>query len=320
MASPLDGLIEPLLERDENAIRDAIHLRFERQPAGEALDDIIRFSLLAFAPSQHGIGALLATVAASELLEATDAERLVSECAIYAARVRQPWSEAPITDPPNLTAADEGSPEQIARAIDSHDRLAAERWLARILEAADAKARFFDAATADAGDGGQNAIVAVAAWRLASRFPARYRYAALRVATATWTTTAPLQLADAGSSTAEEALAHALSRFLTERGSPLAFQGLLAADAARFLAGEELVEAAARVAAVVPRGESTQHSAVDDETPLEPYELSRDFGAWLHCHALAKRWNEVSEEDRRAMIAAAKQNLDATSYSEWTFA
>ena len=97
-------LYEPFLERDEPAIRAAIR-EFRRSHTSEELfQNVARFAVLAFAPSQHAKHAMICCLSAWELREdlGNQWDDLLTECAIYAAASRQPWSEPPITDPPAL--------------------------------------------------------------------------------------------------------------------------------------------------------------------------------------------------------------------------
>jgi hypothetical protein len=93
-------LYEPLIERDLNAIPDAVRAFLDHSSPHELFLAVARFAVLAYAPSQHSKRAVMACRAAWDLREAMG-ERwsaLLTECARYAAEARRPWSEPPILD------------------------------------------------------------------------------------------------------------------------------------------------------------------------------------------------------------------------------
>ena len=93
-------LYEPLIERDLDAIPDAVREFLAENPPHELFLAVARFAVLAYAPSPHSKRAVMACRAAWDLRDVmgqgwTD---LLSECARYAAVSRRPWSEPPILD------------------------------------------------------------------------------------------------------------------------------------------------------------------------------------------------------------------------------
>ncbi|HYR28549.1 MAG TPA: hypothetical protein VEU30_08790 [Thermoanaerobaculia bacterium] len=91
-------LYEPLIERDLDAIPDAVRAFLAERSPHELFLAVARFAVLAYAPSQHAKRAVMACRAAWDLRDAMGEQwpTLLSECARYAAESRQPWSEPPI--------------------------------------------------------------------------------------------------------------------------------------------------------------------------------------------------------------------------------
>lgn len=141
MPGATSALYEPLLERDLGAFREAARAFGSDEELWMA---VTRFAVLAYAPSQHGKRAVMACRAAYALREELGARwrDIVVECGCYAGEARQPWSEAPILDPPEPF---DGS---LADAVRSGDRLLGERWLAAHLD--DAESHLREAAQGDA--------------------------------------------------------------------------------------------------------------------------------------------------------------------------
>ena len=79
---------------------------------------------------------------------------MLTECAIYAGGSRQPWSEPPMLDPPQVE-----EPPDLDAAIRDGDRLAAERWLSFHLDAPELEESYFEAASRDFEDLGHKLIV-----------------------------------------------------------------------------------------------------------------------------------------------------------------
>src|SRR3954468_10105011 len=124
---------EPLIERDVAAIPAAVAEFRAAHSADETWTSVTRFAVLAFAPSQHSMHALLACLSIWDLREEL-AERFddaIVQCAIYAAASRQPWSEPPMLDLPKLEADQRGDLDELREVIAASDRLRAERWLAK---------------------------------------------------------------------------------------------------------------------------------------------------------------------------------------------
>src|SRR5437763_11273792 len=129
-------MIESLLERDETRIRAAIREFCESHSTDELFLEVARFAVMAYAPSQHSKHALLACLSAHDIREECGDrwDSLLTECAIYAAQSRQPWSEPPILDPPAVEPDQRGDVEELRAAVAAGDRLRAERWLAKRID------------------------------------------------------------------------------------------------------------------------------------------------------------------------------------------
>ena len=108
-------LYEAFIERDIAAIPAAVRAYRDEHGSEETFKAIGRFAVLAYAPSQHGKHALLACLAAWRLRAEPYFDDVVTQCAIYAAESRQPWSEPPILTPPALDDDQRGDLE-IGRA------------------------------------------------------------------------------------------------------------------------------------------------------------------------------------------------------------
>ena len=162
----MNELYEPFLERELEAIPDAVRAyRAEHSPE-ETWLAVTRFALLAYAPSEHSRHALLCCLAVHDV-GITD-EWLV-ELARYAAESRQPWSEPPIFDPPAV----EVDPGALRDLLE--DRHAAERWLAFHLDDGEDELR------AVAAEHGDALLVVDAAIRLVPLLGEKGKYATLRV-------------------------------------------------------------------------------------------------------------------------------------------
>ncbi|HUJ14357.1 MAG TPA: hypothetical protein VL284_11260 [Thermoanaerobaculia bacterium] len=292
-------LYEPLLERDEPAIRSAIRDFRRTRTSEELFNAIAHFAVLAFAPSQHSKHAMIACVSAWDVREdAGDRwDDLLTECAIYAAASRQPWSEPPITTPPALEPGQRGGIGELREAVATGDRLRGERWLAHRLRDRNLSRDFFTVATDDFEDLGHKLIVAVNAWRLSQMFPA---YPTLR--TAIWEMTS--YRGDARSPVTGDLI----ERMIASRGEIESAHALFVLDAALQTGDAEIMK---RVGPALA-GHDRQKPV---HTRFETYRLARDCGACLKSFAVAKRLGDAR------IIAAAKDNLQhAPSLEDFSFA
>jgi hypothetical protein len=176
-------LYEPLLERDEKGIRAAIREFRRVHTSDELFAAIARFAVLAYAPSQHAKHAVICCRSAWDIrhLLGETFDEVLTECAIYAAGSRQPWSEPPITDPPALDDDQRGDVGELRECVATGDRLRAERWLAKRYRDPDFLRDYFAVASDDYEDLGHKLIVAVTAWKLASIFGEHAAYPTLRI-------------------------------------------------------------------------------------------------------------------------------------------
>src|SRR5436190_1510308 len=129
--------------------RDDADGRGRRQPVGRGGGDGGGGAVLAYSPSQHGKHAVLACLAAWALRGEPYFDDVVTQCAIYAAESRQPWSEPPIMSPPAIDDDQRGDLDELLEAIAASDRLRGERWLARRLDDGDLARDYFAAAADD---------------------------------------------------------------------------------------------------------------------------------------------------------------------------
>jgi hypothetical protein len=285
-------LYEPLLERDESGIRSAVR-EFRRSHSSEELfAALARFAVLAYAPSQHAKHAVICCRSAWDIREELGDrfDDVLTECAIYAASSRQPWSEPPIPDPPALDSHQRGDIEELRECVATGNRLRAERWLAKRYRDADFPRDFFTVASDDYEDLGHKLIVAVTAWKLASIFGEQGAYATLRIGV--WEMTAYR-----GDS--KPPAGDVVANMIANRGEVESAHAVFHYDAMRVAAG-----APARPAGGAPA-----------TTQMPVYRLARDYGAYLKSFSVAKRLNDPR------IIAAAKYNLDhAPSFEEFSFA
>ncbi|MDQ6801584.1 MAG: hypothetical protein M3041_12175 [Acidobacteriota bacterium] len=286
------NLYEPLLERDESGIRTAIGEFRRSHTSAELFAAIARFAVLAYAPSQHAKHAVISCRSAWEIRDdlGDRFDDVITECAIYAAGSRQPWSEPPFTDPPAIDADQRGDIDELRDCVATGDRLRAERWLAKRYRDSDFSRDYFAVASDDYEDLGHKLIVAVTAWKLASIFGEQGAYASLRIGIREMT-------AYRGSS--KPPGGDVVANMIAKRGDIESAHAVFHHDAAREAEGRSVVaRAPARRAGGAP-----------------VYRLARDYGAYLKSFSVANRLGD----DR--IIAAAKYNLDhATSFEEFSFA
>ncbi len=261
---------------------------------------ITQFAVLAYAPSQHSKHAMISCLAAWELREdqGTRWDDLLTECAIYAATSRQPWSEPPITDPPALEPGQRGDIDELRECVATLDRLRGERWLARRYRDRNFARDFFTVATDDFEDLGHKLIVAVTAWKLANLFPP---FPTLR--TGIWEMTA--YRGDARSPVTHDVI----ERMIANRGEMESAHAVFLYDAALETHDEEIMK---RVGGA-PRPSAASAAGGGGAPPI--YRLARDYGAYLKSCVIAKRLGDAR------IAEAAKYNLDhASSFEDYSFA
>jgi len=311
---------EPLIERDLAAVPAAVAEFRATHSAEETWTSVTRFAVLAFAPSQHSLHALLACLSVWDLREELG-ERFddaIVQCAIYAAASRQPWSEPPMLDPPKVEADQRGDVEELREAIAGSDRLRAERWLAKRYTDADFATDYFVVASDDFEDLGHKLIVACAAMRLADLLGEKGRYAMLRVGVWEMVAVGAGKLAVQGVSVELDSLCVALiANVIANDGDIVSAHALFLFDAALRTNDDAVI---ARVA---------EHlSDVKPSTPvISPptpavlvYPFARDYGACLKAHAVAKRLRpRFPNADFDGMLAAMHRNRQKPS-EELTFA
>lgn len=323
-----------MIGRDLHAIPDAVRA-FRRTHSSEQLfEGVIRFAILAFAPSQHGKHAFLACLAARELREAAGEryDELLTECAIYAAASRPPWSEPPVTDPPPIDRDEPHDRAELRAAIHSSDRLRGERWLAANLDSPSLAADLFSVAADDPQALGDSLIVAVTAWKAASLLDPRGRYAALRTAIVEMTAAnpsaavseTPAPVSGDAASGLTPLFAGLIEATLAESGSPVAAERVFLLDAAieaGLIAGDESITD--RVRAALHGFESTP--VADEVAPLfrvPIYTLARDYAMSLRALALFARIgaNHRGAGFGRFVAAADDHREHGPSYEDFSFA
>jgi hypothetical protein len=320
-ALQMTPLYEALLERDVAAIPATVRAYRDEHGSEETFKAIGRFAVLAYSPSQHGKHAVLACLAAWDLREEPYFDDVVTQCAIYAAEGRQPWSEPPIMTPPALDDDQRGDLAELLEAIAASDRLRGERWLAKRFDDDDLSRDYFAAAADDFDDLGHKLIVADAAWRLVPILGEQGRFAALRLGI--WEMTAyhgDEHYEERGEALdAETLFARLVDNFVSARGDIVAAHELFLFDAALGKPVEQ------RVRDYLTKGTGDRGQGTGEgrgspvPRPLSPvpypvYKLSRDYAEYLKMHALAKR------HPHPALLAAARANLDHAHFDELSFA
>ena len=295
MTSAVSELYEPLIERDPAGIRAGVATFRQRHSSDELFMAIARFAILAYAPSQHSKHALLAVLAAWDLRFDCGPrfDDLLTECALYTAGSRQPWSEPPIMDPPPA----EGAPADLRDAVAARDRMAAERWLAGRFEDPALCSELLAVATEDLEDMGHKVIIANAACRLAGILGKKGRFAALRVAV--WEMVSYTGPASQRPGLSGQQLDELIARCVAEDGSMESAHAIF------------LFDALTAAISNPPAGECP---------PI--YDLARDYGQCLKAYAVAKRLR-VSHPTARVddFVAAVRRNLDSgPGYGDWSFA
>ena len=301
-------LYEPLIERNLNAIPAAVRAYRDEHGSDETFLAVARFAVLAYAPSQHAKHALLCCLAVHDLRETVPHifDALVTECAIYAASSRQPWSEPPMLTPPAV--------DDVPPTFD--DRVSAERWLAARLDSPTLERDYFDAATHDFDDFGHKLIISLAAWRLSTILGEQGRYATLRIGL--WE-----DCAYGGPRYEEKGVVAAdlrerlVARMVAEQGSLESAHAVFLFDAAMQapeFARHRTLDYLANVATgFSPAIDGPAERDVATSVPV--YRFARDLGECVIAHAIALRLNAPE------IVAAAHYNLQhAPSLEEWSFA
>ena len=269
---------------------------------------------LADAARRH---AVMACRSAYELGEPSD--ELLAECAIYAASSRQPWSEPPITDPPVIEESQRGDIGELRQAVETGDRLRAERWLARRI---DDPHDMFTVAVDDFEDLGHKLMVATTAWKLASLFGQHGRFASLRIALWEMTSYHGKRYQERGGALdAETLLDRLIGTMVAEKGDLVSAHAVFLLDAALQTDDEDVIRRVRDYLTNVCGPASA--GRVDRLKPvLTPYTLARDYGELLKAHAVARRLGpRFPRIDFNRMIAAAAYNLEHTpSFEEYSFA
>jgi hypothetical protein len=325
----MNELYEPMLARDIKAIPAAIRAYREEHSSEDLFRSVSRFAVLAASPSQHGKHALLACVAAREIEPEMQGQfdELLTECAIYAAQSRLPWSEPPISEPPEVAPDHPSSLDEIRASMEARDRIRGEQWLASLVQKGDVARDFFAAAVMDLSDFGHKLIVAVGLWKLSlfHEQPGSYRF--LRAAIGEWTGyyEAAAEQIPGDEVIREELLRNVIDDVIATDGEMEAFHRLVLLDAAidaAALAGDDAIfnHVAAHLASEIKVSRNAERKPSNHaELELPTYRLARDYAEYLKAFAIAGR--RCSGQDGARLIAAAKYNRDhSPSFEEWSFA
>jgi hypothetical protein len=325
MSGAFSPLFEAMLYRDRDAIRGAVTADGSDDP-GALFRDLMRFGVLAFAPSEHGRASFLAVRTAPKLeLTTAQAAALAYECAVYLADTRPPWSEPPIGDPPPLEAGQRDDQPEIEEAISSGDRLRGEKWLAANLAHEQLPVRFFSAAIAASGESLLTIPVALALWDVALEVPAHVRFSVLRNAVNDWTQH-PHEVRVVSQSNRSWAEAMKPICAVAARGAATIFdlQRIVALDAARRLentAGDALSRGA--VAAILSDADDDGggEERVELKAPPPVYALARDYATYLQLYGMKDLMTElVGREQSIRVLNASWQLMQRENFEDWTLA
>jgi len=317
-------LYDPFIERDLAAIPPALAAHRNEHGSIETFKAVGRFAVLAYAPSQHAKHALLACLAAWDLRDDPRFDDIVTQCAIYAAESRQPWSEPPILTPPVIADDQRGDLDELLAAIDEADRLRAERWLAKRIDDPDVLDDYFAAAADDFEDLGHKLIIASAANRLVAVLGEQGRFAALRVGI--WEMTAyrgdEHYEEDGVALDSETLFARLIDNFVASGGDIVDAHALFLLDAALDTAVSRRVRDYLTTSSsdgVLPR--NSEELRGTRGTGLRAYKLAKDYAECLKVHALAQRLkSRFPKLPLNAMLAAAHDNLERSHFDEMSFA
>ena len=332
MPSAISELYEPLIARDLAAVPAAVSHFRETGSSDDLFRAIARFTVLAFAPTEHGRSAMASILAIRELRDSLGNrfDDWLTEAAIYTSQSRLPWSEPPISDPPPVTDRRDTTADGIRDAIASRDRHRAERWLAGRINDADFAKDFFLVASENPGTDGSGIVLAVTAWKLAAEFGERERYPILRTAVWQWSSEGRSTKPTEGRTTRDPALVDRLrGRIVAARGEPESFRRLALLDAVQEvteLTGDGEVEE--RISFALEHSEDVKPESSGSEAgpqpplPFRPYRLGRDYGERVIGAALAKRLSLRFPAIEVDLLAAALAwNLEnGTSFEDWSFA
>jgi hypothetical protein len=320
----MQQLYEALLTREQDQLRTLVENLCRTEGSREALDTVLRFAVLAFSPTLHSRGAVYASLAALDLLnELPEPSRVIIECATYVAETRLPWSEAPITDPPEVKGIDAANPRHLDVAIRARDLRAAERWLAAAIDEDAPAVEFFDAAARFAGEEGFGFTTAAAAWRIAKHSPAA-RFVSLRMALLEW-----VRVRDGSSTSSEEPAVtprQVVDLYVMHEGKIDLFSPLLVLDAA--LVAEAVTGKSGRYRPIVDRYAIPVelHGGALADRPWSiddlAYRYSRDYATFLLSVPISRRLErELPECGAERIPGAGGYNLEyAETYEEWSFA
>jgi hypothetical protein len=311
---------EPFIERDLAAVPAAVAEFRAAHSAEETWTSVTRFAVLAFAPSQHSMHALLTCLSVWDLREELGDrfDDAVVQCAIYAAASRQPWSEPPMLDPPKIEADQRSDIEELREAIAAADRLRAERWLAKRFQDDGFASDYFAVASDDFEDLGHKLIVASAAMRLADLLGEKGRYAMLRVGVWEMVAVGSWELGVGSGSVDLDSLCAALvANVVANDGDIVSAHAMFLFDAALQTNNDAVI---ARVVDHLSEMNSPTPDTRHPTPKLTVYPFARDYGACLKAHAIAKRLrSRFPSADFDSMLAAMHRNRE-TSSEEMTFA
>ena len=288
-----------MIERDLDAIPEAVREFRNSHSSGDLFLAVARFAILAYAPSLHSKHAVIASLCAHDFRHDPRWDDFLIECARYAAESRQPWSEPPILEPPPVDSAQPRDVEALRAAVAARDRLAAEKWLAARLDDPDLARDLFVVAADDI----ESVLVTSAAIRLAHLLGEKGRFAALRVAV--WEMVAATEAPEEPGSqvvTREQLLDHAVA----EEGSIDSVHAVFLFDSAYRTAAFPRV---ARSLAAAPLRKPERELTRTSMPPV--YRLARDFGHHLRACASG---------DKRLQSATAYNLKHAESAEDWSFA
>lgn len=287
-------------------------------------DDILRFTVLAFAPSLHSRATMEVALAIADLFdEIPDPCPLLVEAARYAGESKVPWGKAPVTDAPPVSENDHVDDTTIDRAVASGDLRDAEHWLA-LVDRDDQAVPFFDAAARHAGPEGYGFTTAAAAWRIALMFPPFVRWAVLRMALLEWLQGSSVPGSKSTRRFETDAEAEVVA-YVRERGGAERFQTLAVIDA--IVQAEEATGRTGRYQWLLTRFASATdvpgvERLVSWSSDQLGYRYARDFGMFLRAVPISRRLAKIVDRSTCEKIPAAARRFleEGDGFEMWSFA
>ena len=291
MTNAVGELYEALLGREVDRLPSIVNDAIARSSAVDLWAHLTRFSLLAAAPTEHSMHAMLATIGARAYLNSPElSTNALTSVAAYLSVSRLPWSEAPILEP--LREMDPPTAGELADAAQTGNREKVEDLLNAAL---DDRGVLLSAALLVDDEFFHPSIATDAILDLLRERP-DMRREAVRALAVIW---AASKGVGAQSIPAADAAA---AEYCDSRGSVAQFHRLLAA--------------------VIGGKGDPKHVHEASLLGRVSYNLAKDYGALFMIGPIAEQLSlTVGDTVAANVITAALDNLtNGASYEEWLYA